>query len=337
MHYLNNVSSKINVELSTFILLMNRYLILFALLIVSCETDLPLEYNVNSNVVVVNSLLNPDSIYSVSVSRSGAYPDNSGYEIINNAVVEIYQNNEFVGQAEYDQSLSRYNFNAFPETGSTIRVLVKLSDKEIYAETTIPTRPDLSGCYQEFSSTDFPFTGKAFISLDFNSDFAQPLWIGLFSDSFARDEITFKVDSSKIIRSLFPSIYSTTFLWDRFNFINDQGIPSYEYYLRTIPELVSERTTADLFSFETNYFFRYSELQELDESLGLYVLAMNASDEYDLYLKSTLINFLNNNQFNDTPNPFAEQVTTYTNVINGAGVVAGYSQQIIPVHENECL
>jgi hypothetical protein len=86
-----------------------------------------------------------------------------------------------------------------------------------------------------------------------------------------------------------------------------------------------------------NYFYRYNQIKTLDNGLGLYVVAMATSDEFDQYLKGIITNNFNDGELvDDFPNPFAERVEIYSNIENGLGVFAGYNPKVIPIHEAEC-
>lgn len=160
-------------------------------------------------------------------------------------------------------------------------------------------------------------------------------WLGAVSDYYPFSEG--KADSSRVQRELLNPHYSRSLVFDEFNSTNDKGLLEYDFYLRMQEpaETVFNRNV-ELFSYESDYFFSFRAMQTLSPDLGLYVLVMNGSSEFDHCLKSSMLYFVNSNERFEFPNPFAEQVTTYSNVENGTGVLAGFNQLLLPLHQNHC-
>jgi hypothetical protein len=106
--------------------------------------------------------------------------------------------------------------------------------------------------------------------------------------------------------------------------------------MRLSPAANIQEYQVDAFSFDTNNFYTYHKIQNLPDSLGLYVHVYTGSVDFDRYWKTSLLYFLNNFSETDIPNPFAEQVADYSNITNGTGIFAGYNSQTIEAHKTAC-
>ncbi len=317
---------------------------LLLFLILSCELDKDFDYSSNEDQIVLNGLLCPDSLISIKVSKTLPYPNKSNsFPLVENASIKLYENGLYKENLLYSQEKQAYYLEEYPEAGNTYSIEVVVPEYPlISATTTIPEMEEVSACYTPFNIDQTMFRGKIFATVNFSHvNKEDRYWLGAVSDYapmvFLDSPPFHYYDSTEVKRRWVVSLYSGSSVFDNFNSTSDTGLTSYSFYTR-----MNESTkdifnlNVDLFSFETSYFYTYHTIKNLPSYLGLYLVVFNGSPEYDRYLKSTVLNFINSNFENDTPNPFVEPVINYSNVVNGKGIFAGYSQRLLPLHNNPC-
>lgn len=318
------------------------FLNVLLLVLLGCEIDRELPYHSEEAFIVVNGLICPDSLIKVRLSHSDAYPkDTDIMPQIEEAVIRLYEDDIYLGNLIYNEDKAAHYINAFPKAGSQYTIEVAVQGHELIEGTTsIPANTAISACYKLFEDTGIPFSGKIFASVDFSHVLeGEYYWLGVLSDYYKSNIFDtppyFRYDSTTVHRKLITTLRSRSSAFDNFNSTSDGGLSNYFYYARLLEttEDVSD-LNVDLFSFETTYFYPYNSMKDLAEDLGIYVVVLKSSEEYDRFLKSTILNYLNSNEESDIPNPFAEHTITYSNIKNGKGVFAGYNQQLLPLKKN---
>lgn len=321
-----------------------HYFFLLSILIFSCELDKEFDYSSNEDQIVLNGLLCPDSLISLQVSKTMPYPDkNYLFPVVENASVKLYENGRYKGLLLFNNEKKSYYLEEYPEAGNTYSVQVEVPEyPPISATTTIPEMAEVTACYNPFNTDKTMFRGKIFATVNFSQVKNEDrYWLGAVSDYapivYLDSAPFYYYDSTEVERRWVVSLYSGSAVFDNFNSMSDMGLTSYSFYSR-MNEITKDvfDLKVDLFSFETSYFYSYNDIKNLPSYLGLYVTVYNGSPEYDRYLKSTVMHFINSNFENDTPNPFVEQVVTYSNVENGKGIFAGYNERLLPLHNNPC-
>jgi len=318
-------------------------LITFILSLSGCSLQEDFDYTSHQELIVVNGFLHPDSIISIKVSQTAPYPHGNTFNSINHASVKLYENGRLLSQIPYNQAKQAYVLNYYPKETLSYRLVVKVANQDsLFATTSIPANSTSEACYSPFpEGINQRFNGN--IKLDINikkNDPAAVLWLGLTSKAFASTRIDIPpytiYDSSSVKTESMTYIYSNSSAIDRFNGTLDEGLNSYSFVMRLNPAANINDYQVDAFSFETDKFYTYRKIQNLPESLGLYVHVYTTSEDFDRYWKTSLLYFLNNHSENDIPNPFAEQIVNYSNISNGTGIFAGYNSQTIAVHKTKC-
>ena len=316
----------------------------FCFFLFDCQIDSEFEYMSSRDLLVVNGLLSPDSIISISVTKAGTSPiSREQFEVVEQAEVELFENGDFLGVAAYNSVLKRYILNYYPKPGESYSIAVNVSNyPELNASTNIPKTANITGCYT--LNTNSYCTGCRSIEANmYIEDLIQgsTLWFTCYSVHYKEvrnEDYTVSIDSTQTQRSSFAYLRSRSHLPDQFNAIRDRGEISYQVYMRLESNTYTPNSLElDISNRGENYFYNYDEIQRLDEGLGLYMVAMASSDEFDHYLKGIIINNFNDRELiDDFPNPFAERVEIYSNIENGLGIFAGYNPVVIPIHETEC-
>lgn len=112
----------------------------------SCESDINLDSYRNPEVektVVINSIVNPDSIIEVSASHPYFFSDiHKDFSPIKNLEIKLFINGVFSGQMIYDGEKGTYSSGLKPEEGDVVEISVSDSKKgyDLSACDTIPAK-----------------------------------------------------------------------------------------------------------------------------------------------------------------------------------------------------
>jgi hypothetical protein len=307
-----------------------------------CSLQEDFSYQGQADIVTVSGLLHPDSLIEIRVGKAAPYPSTAHPLPIEEASVSLYEDGILLPALSYSPERKSYRLSYYPKAGSSYRLLVGVEGYgELSASTSIPQKAALKACYQPFPRGEtIDLNGKVKLSVEFASEPSSRYYVGVLSKQFKRERIeTFpyqRTDSSIIETRFVNTINSSSTLIDPFNGLNDMGHASYRFYLRLLPLSGIERYTLDLYSLDTDRFFTYEQLLTLSDTLGLFVQVHSVSEDYDQYMKSSLVDFLNKYSEGGLPNPFAESIPTYSNISGGSGIFAGYNTTTLPVENSPC-
>ena len=114
--------------------------------------------------IVANSFFNPDSVWSVHLSASRHILDENPYLEINNAALEIYENNEFIERLEYSGNGNYRSESTKPKEGANYQLIVSAPEfGGALATDKVPEKPAfVSGSWQrtlsEFGDQEYLIT-----------------------------------------------------------------------------------------------------------------------------------------------------------------------------------
>jgi hypothetical protein len=319
-----------------------RLLLFASLLLYGCSLQEDFEYASQRDLIAVNGFLHPDSTVSVSLTQTALYP--KGEEAIiplEGASVKLYENDLLLGDVLYNAEKRAYTLNYCPKETYAYRLVVLVNGKDsLTATTCIPSNSIVQACANKYSQEGTGWlSGRVRTNMHIErTDPVATIWIAMTSRNFKRYQVEgppySRVDSSVIETRPFWSIYTNSAYPDPFNGYKDEGLNGYTPYLRLNPASSLLTYDLDVGTVEGGY---YDAHQRLPDGLGQYVHVYTVSEEYDRFLKNAVINYLNSNIEADIPNPFAEQVVTYSNVKGGTGVFAGYHSATLYVRNlNQC-
>lgn len=122
-----------------------------------CETIVELELPESEPLLVVNSVINPDSLFSVHISANQSIVSNQQYAPVNNAVVEVYQAGQLVDNLQ-SAGEGRYRGSSRPQSLQSYEVRVSAPGyPSARATTELPAAPVLS----EVSAKKVPSSSSA--------------------------------------------------------------------------------------------------------------------------------------------------------------------------------
>ena len=218
------------------------------------------------------------------------------------------------------------------QKGFSYRVLADVDGYPIVeAEDIVPEDPMVSTCYSQRS---YNHGDDVQVNLDILNDqnIEHRYWFDISAKDYvqqgsAETELTklFYITCADLSLDNFNSSYDNTFQ---------------EFYYTLYMRQSDESKKLDSFPLAItgasgHPFFGYDVLKSLTPDQGLFVTTYNCSAAYDQYLKSTLIEFLNNDLY-DMPNPLNGPVKIFSNVKNGIGIFAAYSIATLEVNRYPC-
>ena len=307
------------------------YSVVCIAIISSCTSDYDLPVPHRQKQIVLNGILNPDSILKVKLTFSQEITDTSEPENIEDATVRVVENGTRFIELRHNGD-GQYTSEVRVQKGFSYHVLAEVRGYPVVeAEDIVPDDPVVSTCYSQRSnrSGNYDVQVNLYITNDQNAE--HRYW---FDMSAKGDYIQ---NSSTELKKLYYLTCADLTL-DNFNSSYDNTFQEFYYtlYMRQSDESkMLHRFPLAITGAAGHSFFKYENLQSLAPGQGLFVTTYNCSRAYDQYLKSSLIQFINNNLY-DMPNPLSGPVKIFSNVENGIGIFAAYSIKTLEVNKYPC-
>ena len=312
--------------------LKNFIILLTAGSLFACETVIDLDLPPEPTRLVVNSLINPDSLITMRLSRSKSVLDQAEFfTVVRDARVTLYEDGREVARLN-DQGEGRYRADFRPSIGRQYTV-------EAAAEG-LPPVEARSSIQAPIAIEDVSVgktrveTGSTCINGDCQPTYSDEYQLGLRLSDPLNQVNYYEIVAYAVVQDSFPN-YD-----DLGNFIGyDSTQWETQVYLQTDDPVVdnpysdlegggfygeSLLLSDELFSgqsytvaFTTDTYF--GEVKELTVQLRTL-----SEDQYQ-YLRTRHLQEYN------ASNPLSEVVPVYTNVENGFGIFAGYSTSSIEV------
>ena len=329
----------------------------------ACVRELDVPFPVSEPQIVLNGILQPDSVIRISLSKTLAVADTHDFTLVTDAVVRMYEDEQLLGSLPYQDSA--YTLNYHPKVGHQYRVEAEVPGyPTVRASDIVPMPPNVEICYREDTARRYTYSSAILnISIDDPAEEANFYWVDEVSTSPERPRCSIKDDSIvwnngapqllpqdtivcddggpptfKKMRTYYYKSFSP--VPDRFNAFVDNtsgGVTEFEMYVRVEDaSLNGEMISFDLKGSGYDYLKRY---QHISDQLSVKLRVMNASQSYDRYLKSSVIYALNYLNYSDEEvgvKPFAEVTQTYSNIENGTGIFAAYNLTSIEVGDFPC-
>ncbi|HEY0743900.1 MAG TPA: DUF4249 domain-containing protein [Chryseosolibacter sp.] len=284
---------------------MNKYFILFAIFFLySCELVVDVDIPIEKNQIVVNSFFTPDSVWKAKVSLSRHILDQADYRYITNANVVIYDGEIPFDTLQHD-SLGYYRSNKSgpqPSQSYTIRV-------------------NAPGYSIAESSSSCPTAVAA--------EFSEPqVTVGEFQETLHNFSITFTDPPGK-------NFYQVMAIAE-YRYTNPQT--GQGYVNRFNPYIYSDDPGIDAEEIENSegFFFPDALFNEEQFTINVKMSTHNwwgatTPTKYRIYFRSLSEDYYRYKTSSALQNyasgdPFAQPVKVYSNIQNGFGVFAGYSQ-----------
>lgn len=272
--------------------------------------------DVTDPMLVLNSIIYPDSTVKISLSKSRFVLDDQYYNIqfVNDATLNLYEDGIFVEELDFIVD-GLYTSTSLSKIGSTYKIeAIHPNFETISAETTIPTPVEIISIdtvtfYDSWGGQTMQFTLK----------FKDPKGIKNYYKISGRSTVTETWDG-------IPTTY-TDYFWissddpvlnpDSGNDIFGFGNSSIEYFT---DELISGKEY-ELKFYAYLYWMSNLEIEYEGYSFkaNVDIILHSLTEENYLYHRSKEL------QYRLEDNPFAEAVSIYNNIENGIGIFAGES------------
>lgn len=286
--------------------------IILIALTLGCEKIIDIDIPEGERKIVLNGLINPDSLVKVNISRSLSVLENNEFVYLENAGVKLYRDDTELGTLAYLGSgfyeLADYN----PESGYDYRLEVNYQGLNSVTAITQLLNPIEYSEIDTSSTTDEWGGGSLKVSFS-------------FTDPPEQDYYAISVTATHKVFDYYSFTYldSLTTYPIYFDFINSSEGPQSMF--------IEEGTT----TYYGNKAFFADDLfngkkMNIDLGIGKY----SFFDADTVWLKINLEHVsqpyyfyaISSGKYDQSAgNPFAEPVSVYTNVENGLGIFSGYS------------
>ncbi len=280
------------------------------LLLNGCEKEIDINIPEKDKKIVLNGLINTDSLFSVNVSKSLNILDVEDVKYLDNATVSIYENGNFIEELNYISG-GNYKSSFFVSSeGKTYKVKVDVPEMQsASAETFIP----------EASISDLTIdTITTIYEEEFYSYKGLKCNIGFNDLSNEENYYWFCITGKR-----------AHYEWDS---VNHEEIITYEqgniYFNSNDPVIESWVSGGYGFIFsdklfngsniDFNIYLEKYMLYDLDTNV-LHFNVNSISEDFYLYAATY------NSHMEAQNDPFTEPVQVYSNIENGYGIFAGYS------------
>ena len=290
--------------------LLPAFLILSALTLSNCTKEIEFDEQDIAPRIVVNSLFTNDSIWSAHISRSVGVLETTSYTTIDNASVNIFDDNANLVTTLTHQGDGLYTSptGVSPQPNQSYTIEASASGYEsVNATNSIPSAVPI---YQLDTVTSTNSDGETI--LEATITFQDPPNISNYymlevyvTGTWINEEEQDTIEIREPLQISCDDINVETV--NRFNF---GGFENTYLYLMLKDQNFDGENYSLTFS-----VINYAELKDLD--LFGEIRLVNTSEEYFNYLKSF-------NMYQQTiNNPFATPVQVYSNINNGMGIFAG--------------
>ena len=300
---------------------------LFLLLgVVSCVSEVELPYPVSPTEYVLNGILNPDSVISLTLHQTlPPLAADSVYPAVADARVRCYENGETLGELTY-RGQGRYELPAtYPKPGGIYRVEAQVGALTLSAQDTVPPMVPFTLEITDRQPQNPNSNPNLLLTIPPDGGQERFVWISLSSVRYYRAWGS----PTRELRGGFQSPLSASPYLDHFNAQQefDRNLKNYRPLARLDPAFGGQKTVV------FTVFNGIRALKEVGERLDLHV--MQVSRSHDRYIKSVVVAF--NNRLVDEDggfyNPFGESTNTYSNVTNGLGFFGAMQSRKVVLQE----
>jgi len=309
------------------------FLIVIAISFISCVEILDISVDEEDKQLVLNSIISPDSLIKVNISKSiGATEGDAYLEFIYGAAVKLYEDGNFIEDLKQD-TFGYYTSTKMPEVGkeytitaekdnfplvtgktTTIpKILLKEISMDVSIDSTTETWCDGNGYCFDTTLLYFSDQGTLYLSFDDPADENNYYYLLLSTmipiyvwDDFGNQYIKGYYES--------PIWYSLENSIDEFTYFSlDNNKWGYAFSDNLFDGSTKNiKTTIYMWD-----LFQYTETGTSISPLYVHLYSINK----DLY--NYIISYENYSSSNN--NPFSEPVNIYTNIINGFGLFSSFS------------
>lgn len=280
-----------------------------------CVKTLNEDLKAKETKLVLNAILNPDSILSVNLSRTfNVFDDESSQNLpfVNNATVSLYKNNDFLFNLIASENGYYSKPDYFPLANAKYQIKASTgSYKSIEAQVSIPKKVSII----TFDTSSYSYTDEY--------EGENTKYIG---------EINYKDPSEHSnYYQLSCKIFAT------YGMGNEKKWQAHDLYVEESNDFLFDKSYGRLlwndkytngrevdfsFGFYSNYAYTGEEQAKENDTLQFVFSLQSIDKDYYIYLKTLHLY----NETSGGSNPFMEPVIIHSNVTNGYGIFGGYQQ-----------
>lgn len=279
----------------------------------SCEKIIDIDIPEGERKIVINGLINPDSLVKINVSRSLSVLENDQFVFLENARVHFYENDDFKALMTYDGG-GFYSIPGFyPVSNAEYRIEVESAGlQSVQAITNLPS-PITMTDIDTSSVTDEWGGGSLKMSFSLN----DPEEENYYAVSMFVTHKIFDYENFELLDSLITYPIYFDFVQNGQGGIQDRLIENNSaIYFNNKVFLSDQLFNGKLFDLDLSvgkYFFGQADTVKLEVKVD------HVSKSYYLYAASL------NKYYQANGNPFSEAVSVFTNIEKGLGIFTGYS------------
>jgi len=288
-------------------------IMLFIPLIMACEKIIDIDIPDSERKIVLNGLINPDSLIEVNISRSMSILEDNIFLFLEDASVSLYEDNVEIGSLQYMGFGDYKLLDFYPAFGSSYRLEVESSGlKSVSAQTELPAPVPFSEI--DTSSIENNW-GESALKLSFSLQ--DPQEENFYALSLNATHKVFDFETFELLDSL--TTYQLYFELSTSGQGNVQDLlveDNATVYFNSKVFIADHLFNGKEFNIDLlveKYFFMDADTVWIDVNVE------HVPKAYYLYAASI-------NKYDRThDNPFSEPVSVYSNVENGLGIFTGYS------------
>jgi len=316
-------------------------LLFFFLLMISCEKEIEFNSSKAEPIITLNGVLMPDTTFSIHLSKSRFFLDNSrGFPIIEDADV-VLTSGEHTEQMEHTGN-GNYTTDYIFKSGDRVELKATVNGLPVVtASATIPSKPHIGEItteknYSEYKEQQWNYDGPIEIGVAVYQDikFKLPITDNGKEKNYYRINVL-KVEhySENTQRSYLSSFTDAVFDAD----ISDDffGIEGQSNGYDIFTDVLFNGSTYNLTFTDRNLkevkflpqYIEFEHRYSFPDRVVYHIEVQQLSYEYFMYLKTR--NAYNNND----ENPFMEPIQIFSNIENGTGILgsAAITKRVVEV------
>lgn len=307
----------------------NIFLILFSLTLTGCYQDIDMnKYKGENgeNLLVLNSIINPDSTISAVASKTFFYSDpKENREYVTDLDILLYINHEEKGLLKFNRDKNRYESSFKPEENDILELKTHYRNEPVYCQDTVPQKVKIEsikvskqGPMSIYTTKDYLFTYEITFTDPVREDnfyflqYDNADWHMAGNLSFGVRDFTYEYVFQQLARKIGAIIPS----WEPYS---PDGLPFSDYGIEgnTHTLIVKEIIQGSGHMFPLtgyNKMLRKFSLFSISESFYNYLVSRLYNESYDSDLHGGMIDL-----------GFTEPLKTYSNINGGVGIFAVYA------------
>ncbi len=280
----------------------NYFIIVITIIIFStaCHKPLEIDYPEQEPALVVNCLFSPDTIFLVKITKTQKTNDSTSNQITD-ATCELWENNQLLEKLE-NNNTNIYQSTVLPEIGKTYTIKVEHKDyKAISATSYVPELPQI----ENLNITNW------YVAVDFYWEMQlSECHLTIIDEKKTTDYYKLKFHTGSDC-SFFRS--------------NDIVLTSEELFEYDPSFLYFSDKKINGQKYNLNFLIPHG-IGDSGSDLDVITIAKSLSEEHYLYTKK-MLKYSYESRVGELSEAI-EPIEMYSNVENGYGIFAGYSQQI---------